>query len=135
MLLCQVTHPWSVSQNFPSSLVAQFWYVPRLAFANVGPTFCDVDAANETLDVVCYVQAKAEFLNPGGSCKDRLARQVVLDAVTSGRLRAGQGTIVEGTSGSTGISLALVARGEAHHALWQLVVFLAHVDGGCPTGV
>lgn len=55
-------------------------------------------------------QAKAEFTNPGGSTKDRVARQMVLDALEDGSLRAG-GTVVEGTSGSTGISLALMANG------------------------
>lgn len=55
-------------------------------------------------------QAKAEFLNPGGSSKDRVAKQIVLDALGAAALPA-DGTIVEGTSGSTGISLSLVARG------------------------
>lgn len=59
---------------------------------------------------VCFHQAKAEFLNPGGSSKDRVAKGIVEDAERRGLLREG-GTIVEGTSGSTGISLSLVARG------------------------
>lgn len=56
------------------------------------------------------LQAKAEFLNPGGSSKDRVAKGIVEDAERRGLLREG-GTIVEGTSGSTGISLSLMARG------------------------
>lgn len=55
-------------------------------------------------------QAKAEFLNPGGCSKDRVAKQIVLDAEAAGLLADG-GTIVEGTSGSTGISLAMMAAG------------------------
>ena len=52
--------------------------------------------------------AKCEFLNPGGSSKDRIAKQMVLEAEASGLLMKG-GTIVEGTAGSTGISLSLMA--------------------------
>ncbi len=56
-------------------------------------------------------QAKAEFQNPGGTSKDRVALQMILDAEAAGLLKPG-GTVVEGTSGSTGISLAFMARGE-----------------------
>jgi len=56
----------------------------------------------------CTILGKAEFLNPGGSVKDRAALAIVEDAVARGLLRSG-GTIVEGTAGNTGIGLALVA--------------------------
>ena len=56
----------------------------------------------------CTILGKAEFMNPGGSVKDRAALAIVQDAVASGALRPG-GTIVEGTAGNTGIGLALVA--------------------------
>jgi cysteine synthase A len=56
----------------------------------------------------CEIYGKAEFLNPGGSVKDRVALGIVRDAEAKGRLRAG-GVIVEGTAGNTGIGLALVA--------------------------
>ncbi|SDY70475.1 cysteine synthase A [Lysobacter sp. yr284] len=52
--------------------------------------------------------AKVESFNPGGSVKDRLALAIVLDAERSGELKPGQ-TIVEATSGNTGIALAMVA--------------------------
>lgn len=55
----------------------------------------------------CEILAKAEFLNPGGSVKDRAALAIVQDAIARGQLRPG-GTIVEGTAGNTGIGLALV---------------------------
>ena len=55
----------------------------------------------------CEILGKAEFLNPGGSVKDRAALAIIEDAVESGRLKPG-GTIVEGTAGNTGIGLALV---------------------------
>ena len=60
----------------------------------------------------CTILGKAEFLNPGGSVKDRAALAIIKDAEERGQLRPG-GVIVEGTAGNTGIGLALVglARG------------------------
>ena len=55
----------------------------------------------------CEIWGKCEFLNPGGSVKDRAALAIVRDAEERGDLKAG-GTIVEGTAGNTGIGLALV---------------------------
>ncbi|MDG3443508.1 cysteine synthase A [Nitrospirillum amazonense] len=55
----------------------------------------------------CDILAKAEFLNPGGSVKDRAALAIIQDAIKRGTLKPG-GTIVEGTAGNTGIGLALV---------------------------
>ena len=54
----------------------------------------------------CNIFGKAEFLNPGGSVKDRAAKAIILDALNSGLLKHG-GVIVEGTAGNTGISLSL----------------------------
>jgi len=60
----------------------------------------------------CEVLGKAEFLNPGGSVKDRAALYIIRDAERTGRLKPG-GTVVEGTAGNTGIGLAHIcaARG------------------------
>lgn len=55
----------------------------------------------------CNILGKAEFLNPGGSVKDRAALYIIRDAEKSGQLKPG-GTVVEGTAGNTGIGLALV---------------------------
>ena len=55
----------------------------------------------------CNILAKAEFLNPGGSIKDRAAAAIIVDAIDRGVLKPG-GVIVEGTAGNTGIGLALV---------------------------
>ena len=55
----------------------------------------------------CTILGKAEFLNPGGSVKDRAALSIILDAEKRGLLKPG-GTIVEGTAGNTGIGLSLV---------------------------
>src|SRR5256885_147590 len=56
----------------------------------------------------CAILGKAEFMNPGGSVKDRAGLAIVNDAIARGNLRSG-GLIVEGTAGNTGIGLALVA--------------------------
>ncbi|MBV8272037.1 MAG: cysteine synthase A [Cupriavidus sp.] len=60
----------------------------------------------------CEILGKAEFLNPGGSVKDRAALYIIADAERRGTLKAG-GTVVEGTAGNTGIGLAHIcaARG------------------------
>lgn len=55
----------------------------------------------------CEILAKAEFMNPGQSVKDRAALYIIRDAIARGALKPG-GTIVEGTAGNTGIGLALV---------------------------
>src|ERR1700743_2452222 len=56
----------------------------------------------------CRILGKAEFMNPGGSVKDRAALAIIRDAEQRGALRPG-GAIVEGTAGNTGIGLGLVA--------------------------
>ena len=55
----------------------------------------------------CEIFGKCEFLNPGGSVKDRAALYILRDAEASGRLRPG-GTVVEGTAGNTGIGLVVL---------------------------
>ncbi|MEU8296737.1 cystathionine beta-synthase [Micromonospora sp. NPDC048909] len=64
---------------------------------------------NVTAGIQATVLAKVEYLNPGGSVKDRIALRMVEDAEKAGILRPG-GTIVEPTSGNTGVGLALVAQ-------------------------
>ena len=61
-----------------------------------------------TNDIPATVLAKVEYFNPGNSVKDRMAVKMVEDAEKDGRLKPG-GTIVEGTSGNTGMGLALAA--------------------------
>ena len=55
----------------------------------------------------CNIYGKCEFLNPGGSVKDRPARQIIFDALKSKKIDKGA-TIIEGTAGNTGIGLSLV---------------------------
>jgi len=64
----------------------------------------------------CTILGKAEFLNPGGSVKDRAALFIVKDAEERGTLRPG-GVIVEGTAGNTGIGLALVANARGYRSV------------------
>ncbi|NLP51340.1 cysteine synthase family protein [Bacillus sp. RO1] len=60
--------------------------------------------------------AKLEFYNPGGSIKDRLGKELLEDAVRSGKLKEG-GTIIEPTAGNTGIGLALAAVGTGYKVM------------------
>ncbi len=67
-------------------------------------------------DTGCEILGKAEFLNPGGSVKDRAALYIVEDAEARGQLKPG-GVIVEGTAGNTGIGLALVANARGYRTV------------------
>lgn len=71
----------------------------------------------------CNVLGKAEFMNPGGSIKDRAALYVVKDAEERGLLRPG-GTVVEGTAGNTGIGLAHVCRSRGY----KLVIYMPNTQ-------
>jgi cysteine synthase len=64
----------------------------------------------------CEILGKAEFMNPGGSVKDRAARWIVLDAERRGTLKSG-GTVVEGTAGNTGIGLAHVCNARGYRCV------------------
>jgi cysteine synthase A len=64
----------------------------------------------------CSILGKAEFMNPGGSVKDRAGRQMILEAEARGELRPG-GLVVEATAGNTGIGLALVANARGYRTL------------------
>jgi cystathionine beta-synthase len=70
-------------------------------------------------DVPATVLAKVEYFNPGGSVKDRIAVRMVEAAEQSGELRPG-GTIVEPTSGNTGVGLALVAQKRGYQCVFVL---------------
>ena len=64
----------------------------------------------------CTILGKAEFMNPGGSVKDRAGLAIITDAERSGALREG-GTIVEGTAGNTGIGLTLVGNARGYRSV------------------
>src|ERR671917_594210 len=65
------------------------------------------------------VYAKAEFMNPGGSLKDRIGPAIIEAAEREGRLKPG-GTIVEGTSGNTGVGLALAAAIKGYRCIFTM---------------
>ncbi len=64
----------------------------------------------------CDILGKAEFMNPGGSVKDRAALGIILDAEAKGLLQPG-GTIVEGTAGNTGIGLTVIGHAKGYRSV------------------
>ena len=64
----------------------------------------------------CEILGKAEFMNPGGSVKDRAARGIIEAAEERGELKPG-GTVVEGTAGNTGIGLAHVCNARGYRCV------------------
>lgn len=70
-------------------------------------------------DLSCAVFAKVEFFNPGGSVKDRIGPSIIADAERSGKLKPG-GTIVEATSGNTGVGLAIGAAKKGYRCIFVM---------------
>ncbi|MEK6912085.1 MAG: pyridoxal-phosphate dependent enzyme, partial [Candidatus Thermoplasmatota archaeon] len=70
-------------------------------------------------DAKCLLLAKLEMFNPGGSVKDRIALTMIEDAERSGQLKPG-GTIIEPTSGNTGMGLAMVAAIRGYRAIFTI---------------
>jgi len=72
-----------------------------------------------TAGLKCTVLAKVEFFNPGGSVKDRIGPNIIVDAEQSGRLKPG-GTIIEATSGNTGVGLAIGAALKGYRCIFVM---------------
>ena len=88
-------------QNAPDSAPAGLHEVPRETLL--------VELRTLSRELGCTILAKCEHMQPGGSVKDRASHALVAAAVASGELKPG-GTIVQGTGGNTGVSLAMIAR-------------------------
>src|SRR6476646_10899026 len=72
-----------------------------------------------TRDLPCIVLAKVEYFNPGNSIKDRMALKMVEAAEKEGKIKPG-GTIIEGTSGNTGMGLALAAAIKGYKCIFTM---------------
>ena len=79
------------------------------------------------------IAAKLEWLNPGGSVKDRIARAMIDDAERRGLLRPG-GTIVEPTSGNTGVALAMIAAARGYRCIVVMPEGYGHVKAKLMAG-
>ncbi|MFI6083707.1 cystathionine beta-synthase [Streptomyces sp. NPDC051217] len=91
--------------QFHDSMISLVGNTPLLKLGNV------------TSGIQATVLAKVEYFNPGGSVKDRIALRMIEAAEESGELRPG-GTIVEPTSGNTGVGLAIVAQQKGYHCIF-----------------
>jgi cystathionine beta-synthase len=90
-----------------NSLIDLFGHTPLVRMDRIGR------------DLSCHLLAKLEYLNPGGSVKDRPAIAMIEAAEADGRLKAG-GTIVEPTSGNTGVGLAVVAARRRYRCVFTM---------------
>ncbi|RHZ12914.1 hypothetical protein DYB31_008849, partial [Aphanomyces astaci] len=88
------------------------WREPKILntiLDHVGNTpLVRINKIAEKAGLKCDLLAKCEFFNAGGSVKDRIGKRMIEDAIASGRIKPGD-TLIEPTSGNTGIGLALAA--------------------------
>jgi cystathionine beta-synthase len=117
---------------FTDSAVAPIEGVGVCPIADPGPPMDVVDSVIELIghtpmvrldrigrDLPCHFLAKLEYFNPGGSVKDRPAREMLDAAEAEGLLKRGS-TIVEPTSGNTGVALAMVAAQRGYHCIFTM---------------
>lgn len=91
-------------------------------FANILETVGDtplVRLNSVTGSLPCTILAKVEFFNPGGSVKDRIGWAIIEDAERKGLIESG-GTIVEATSGNTGVGLAIAAAIKGYRCIFVM---------------
>jgi cystathionine beta-synthase len=100
-------HPaLGITQN----ILPHIGYTPLISLSKI--------AAEEDLE--CTLLAKCEFLSVGGSLKDRIALRMIESAERAGRIHPGKTTIIEPTSGNTGIGLAMVAAVKGYRTIMTL---------------
>ena len=101
-----------------SSLVSESLHVHENILQTIGKTPL-VRLNCVASHIACQLYAKVEFFNPGGSVKDRIGLNIIAEAEQSGRLRPG-GTVVESTSGNTGVGLAIVCAIKGYKSVFVL---------------
>ena len=102
----------------PSSFISESLRVHDSILETIGRTPL-VRLNRVAAQIACPLYAKVEFFNPGGSIKDRIGLNIITEAEQSGRLKPG-GTIVEATSGNTGVGLAIVAAIKGYKTVFVL---------------
>src|SRR3954467_2622732 len=121
-----------IGERAVATMTASGMTAPR-SFDSVQDTFRAVEVYDSVVELIgntplvrlgsvaeglpAQVLAKVEYLNPGGSVKDRIAERMILAAEESGELKPG-GTIVEPTSGNTGVGLAIVAQQRGYRCVF-----------------
>lgn len=110
----------------PEKLATRHTTVLNNILEYVGGTPCvRLNKVPKDHGIVCEVIAKCEFLNPGGSVKDRIGVRMVADAEASGRIHPGD-TLVEPSSGNTGIGLAMSAAVKGYGMVITMPVKMSH---------
>jgi cystathionine beta-synthase len=102
----------------PSTFVSESLRVHESILQTIGKTPL-VRLNRIAAHLPCPVYAKVEFFNPGGSIKDRIGFNIISEAERSGRLKPG-GTVVESTSGNTGVGLAIVCAIKGYKSVFVL---------------
>ena len=92
--------------NIYKSVAELVGHTPLMTLSNYG----------ESVGSLCEIVAKLEYMNPAGSAKDRIALEMIADAEKSGKLKVG-GTIIEPTSGNTGIGLSAIAAAKGYKVI------------------
>ncbi len=106
-MITETQHDVMESVEYYKSIVDTIGHTPLVKLNSV------------TSGLACTVLAKVEFFNPGGSVKDRIGPPIIEDAERSGKLKPG-GTIIEATSGNTGVGLAIAAAIKGYRCIFVM---------------